>query len=466
MATTGFWPVKNRLKEVIDYAENPSKTTDRSYLDDDLYKALSYVENDKKTDKKMYVTAINCPTKLAYQYMTATKKKYGKTGGNVAYHGYQSFRKDEVTAQEAHQIGLETAKRMWGDEYEIVVTTHLNTDNIHNHIVINSVSFKTGRKFENHRSDHYKLREISDSVCRERGKSVLPPQKFTGSTKKDYWVHKDGNLTHRDCIKRDMEAILQCCTNTHEFERKLKLMGYRFVRDNQYAHLSIIAEGWKRPVRLDSIGYSMDEIRRRLDENRHTDFRTFKEEDIIHVYHIVKHYPLLSIEKRLDYNITHSKDTGAVLVDLIFLILIELIKLTKDMTAQSQGVIPYSPMIRQSVAMEKQLVNEYSMLKVNDIHTQTDLLDFIDNRLYEIQALEKERVQIRNSNRRPKSKEEREFKNAQAREISKKIKPLRKDLKLAQNALERFPHVWNILRNEQEAEQKQLYRTKNKERGI
>ena len=91
MATTGFWPVKNRLKEVIDYARNPDKTTDKKFLDEDLYAALRYVENDKKTDQTMYVSGINCPKQRAYQYMMATKRRYGKLGGNVAYHGYQSF---------------------------------------------------------------------------------------------------------------------------------------------------------------------------------------------------------------------------------------------------------------------------------------------------------------------------------------------------------------------------------------
>ena len=135
MATTGFWPIKGRLKDAIDYAENPDKTTDRKYLDEDLYSALRYAANDEKTDKKMYVSAINCPKQLAYETMMDTKRRYGKLGENVAYHGYQSFKTGEVTPQEAHTIGMETARRMWGDDYEIVVTTHLNTDNIHNHIV-------------------------------------------------------------------------------------------------------------------------------------------------------------------------------------------------------------------------------------------------------------------------------------------------------------------------------------------
>ena len=145
--TTGFWPVKGRLKDVINYAENPDKTIERKYLDDDLAATLNYVENSDKTDQTMYVSGINCPKKRAYEQMMTTKRRFGKLGGNVAYHGYQSFQAGEVTPEEAHRIGIETARRMWGYDYEIVVTTHLNTDHLHNHIVVNSVSFRTGRKF-------------------------------------------------------------------------------------------------------------------------------------------------------------------------------------------------------------------------------------------------------------------------------------------------------------------------------
>lgn len=82
MATTGFWPVKNRLKEVIDYARNPDKTTDKKYLDEDLYNALRYVENDDKTDQRLYVSGINCPTKRAYEHMMATKQRYRNCTNN------------------------------------------------------------------------------------------------------------------------------------------------------------------------------------------------------------------------------------------------------------------------------------------------------------------------------------------------------------------------------------------------
>ena len=185
MATTGFWPVKGRLKEVINYANNPDKTTAKEYLDEDLYAAIRYVENDDKTDQTMYVSGINCSKHNAYNEMIAVKRRFGERGKNIAYHGFQSFAPGEVTPEEAHSIGKETARRMWGSQYQVVVTTHLNTGKIHNHFVLNSVSFKTGKKFRNGIGDRLELRKISDAICAERNKSVLQGRKFY-SNKKEY----------------------------------------------------------------------------------------------------------------------------------------------------------------------------------------------------------------------------------------------------------------------------------------
>ena len=130
MATTGFWPVRGRLKDVLTYAENPDKTMEPKFLDADLFATLKYASNSEKTDEQMYVSGINCSKHRAYEEMCAVKKRYGERGSVVAYHGYQSFRAGEVTPQEAHEIGIETARRMWGDRFQVVVTTHLNTDNL------------------------------------------------------------------------------------------------------------------------------------------------------------------------------------------------------------------------------------------------------------------------------------------------------------------------------------------------
>ncbi len=455
MATTGFWPVKSRLKEVIDYANNPDKTTDKRYLDEDLYATLRYAQNDKKTDQTMYVSAINCPKQRAYQCMMTTKHRYGKFGGNVAYHGFQSFKTGEVTPDEAHQIGIETAKRMWKD-YEVVVTTHLNTDNIHNHLVVNSVSFRTGRKFENHVSDHYKLREISDLICKERGKSVLPPSKFKGSSKKEYWVKKNGGMTHRDMLRKDIDSIIKNSIMWTHFKENLKGFGYEIVRDDDYEHISVKAVGWKRPVRLDSLGdnYTIDAIERRMERNLETTKHAA-------IYRIRKS-PLLNLERELEFEINHSHDTATVLIDTIFYILLQLLKLTRDIEAWGEGGQAHSPLLREALTFERQLKKEYLFLKDNGLRTISDVTTFCREKESEITALEAERSKIRNSNRRPKTPQERQEKLKAAREITKKLNPLREQLKIADSALERFPKVWDLLKTEHDIEINAFIKTKEK----
>ena len=130
MAVTGFWPVFKNLKATLDYADNPDKTTAPEYLDEDVYAALRYAENGDKTDRKMFVGGINCSAQNAYAEMIAVQRRFGLRGKVVGYHGIQSFREGEVTPEQAFEIGKETARRMWGERYQVLVTVHLNTDNI------------------------------------------------------------------------------------------------------------------------------------------------------------------------------------------------------------------------------------------------------------------------------------------------------------------------------------------------
>ena len=453
MATTGFWPVKSRLKEVIDYAENPDKTTDKKFLDEDLWAALSYVESDDKTDKRMYVSGINCPTKRACEYMMATKQRYGKPGGNIAYHGYQSFVSGEVTPEEAHQIGLETARRMWGDDYEVVVTTHLNTDNIHNHIVVNSVSFRTGRKFENHISDHYRLREISDEICRERGKAVLAPSKFTVNRKKDYWIHKSGGFTHRDILKRDIDEAISNTTNWKAFDFYLKNLGYSYARNSDYRHPSIIAPGWKRSVRIDSLGeqYTQEKIRERLILNQ---------KDItLYAGRIPKRFAPL-MELQLEFKKAQRMDE----IQLAFALIIELWKLITGNNIDKSSPKPLSPSIRREVQRLDQTMKEYRLLCENLIDSAQELVSFIEKKSADISALESKRQKIYNRIRRPKSEEGKEQDKAAAREISAKLKPLRKELKTAQSITERYPHILELLETERAIEAQIKIKTKERTR--
>ena len=184
MAVTGFWPVYRNLKATLDYADNPDKTTAPEYLDEDLYAALRYAENDDKTDRKMFVGGINCSAQNAYAEMIAVQRRFGLRGKVVGYHGIQSFREGEVTPEQAFAIGNETARRMWGDRYQVLVTVHLNTDNVHCHFVVNPVSFRDGSKFKNKIGDHKELRKISDDICREHELSVLENSEFYSKGKR------------------------------------------------------------------------------------------------------------------------------------------------------------------------------------------------------------------------------------------------------------------------------------------
>lgn len=115
MATTSLWHIEVRLKDLIDYVENPDKTVARTKNLQDFYNVFAYVQRPEATEQGEYVSAINCLKEIALQQMILTQKQYGKDDGYIAWHGYQSFKPDEVTPELAYEIGLKTANEMWGD---------------------------------------------------------------------------------------------------------------------------------------------------------------------------------------------------------------------------------------------------------------------------------------------------------------------------------------------------------------
>ena len=461
MATTGFWPIKGRLKDVIDYAENPDKTIDRKYLDEDLYRTLEYAANAEKTDQRMYVTALNCPLETVCQSMMETKRRFGKLKGNVAYHGYQSFRPGELTPETCHEIGIETARRMWPD-YEVVVTTHLNTDSVHNHFVVNSVSFKTGEKFQNKIRDHVRLREVSDALCLDHELSVLGKSKLYQTEKDAYWVHKAGKLTHRDILKQDVEKCLAYVYRMDDFLQRLRQKGYTIVRGDSYEHISVKAPDWTRAVRLDSIGYPVSKIQSILRD--HLDDNHFL---IVYNSHLPpkrRPLPLLSLERQLDYNITHARETGTVLLDLVFYLVLRLLGLAQDEEAKRQNIQPLSPSMRMELAKLDQLIEEQKLLTGRNIRSVQELSAFQGEIESQIKALEAERQQFRNHLRRPKSPELTEEYKQKITVATEELKPLRKELVIAKRIEDRWEHLLGLLEAEHDLESKELQRERGRER--
>lgn len=454
MAVTGFWPIYKNLKATLDYADNPDKTTAREYLDDDLYAALSYAENDNKTDRKMYVGGINCSKQNAYAEMIAVQRRFGLRGKVVGYHGIQSFVAGEVTAEQAFEIGKVTARKMWGDKYQVLVTVHLNTDNVHCHFIVNPVSFKDGTKFQNKIGDHKELHRVSDEICREHGLSVLENSNFYGGNKKDYWRHKSGKKTHRDYLREDVEYCLTFATSPREFESQLYALGYTL----DPVRFSVKAKHWERSVRLDKIGFSKEVIQEQLDENAINRFRLFTLE--YKPPYRPKKFPLEDELRKLEFSIDHSYDAATVLVDTIFYLVITVIQIAAELA----DVMLLSPDLRAAEKDLKELVADYHFFKENDIHTVADLQANIDESKAQLSDLERERKTLGNRIRRPKSPEK-QVKNKECRkEISKQMKPVRERLRCAEKILEKSPHLYELLKQEHELERKAraryLYRSR------
>lgn len=445
MAVTGFWPIYKNLKATLDYADNPDKTTAREYLDEDLYAALSYAENDNKTDRKMYVGGINCSKQNAYSEMIAVQRRFGVRGKVVGYHGIQSFKEGEVTPERAFEIGKATARQMWGEKYQVLVTVHLNTDNVHCHFVVNPVSFKDGTKFQNKIGDHKELRRVSDAICREYGLSVLENSKFySKGKKKEYWVHNVGKKTHRDYLREDVEYCLSFATTPREFENQLYALGYTL----DPVRFSVKAKHWERSIRLANIGFTKEIVQAQLDKNAESRYHLFTLE--YRPPYRPKKFPLEDELRKLEFSIDHSYDAATVFVDTIIYIIITVIQIAAELA----DVMLLSPDLRASEKDLKELIADYHFMQEHDIHTVADLQANIDESKAQLSDLERERKTLGNRIRRPRSPEDESKNKERRKELSKQMKSVRERLRRAEKILKKSPHLYELLKQEHELERK------------
>ena len=279
MAVTSIWPIKVRVDRVIKYACNPEKThVKESALTEAMHQisnVAEYAADGYKTEKREFVTGINCTEVNAVNQFIETKKHYGKMDGRLCYHGYQSFAKGEVDAKTAHAIGVELAKRLWGERFEVLVATHCNTDCYHNHFVINSVSFKDGMKFYNSPADYKQMKTESDRLCLEHGLSILEVPTGKGRNYKEYSAEKSGLPTLRSLIRADIDRAIAASLTFDEFFEQLYEMGYRIKthgeRGKRIKYPGLKPPGAKGYFRFHKLGsgYDLEDIGARiLNHNR------------------------------------------------------------------------------------------------------------------------------------------------------------------------------------------------------
>ena len=250
----------------MQYALNERKSSRRENAEN-LRSILGEAMNRDRTEQDLFQSALGCTLESPFADMLAVKAQWRKLGGVEGYHLVQSFAPGEATPELAHQIGLELAQRLLGGEFQAVVSTHLNTRCIHNHIVWNSVSLTDGRKYRSNEKSYYtQVRRISDELCRKYGLSLIQPGR-TGQPGRPYaqWqAEREGKPTWKTPLQRDVDEAIARSLTWRQFVREMEGRGYAFHFDRKYPTLT--PPGRQRPVRLKTLGrqYTPEGIRRRI----------------------------------------------------------------------------------------------------------------------------------------------------------------------------------------------------------
>ena len=213
---------------------------------------MSYTTRADKTEEKLYVSGINCIPAIAVEQMIITKKQFAKNDGRIAFHGFQSFKPNEVTPDIAHEIGMKLAKEMWGDRFQVVVSTHLDKDHLHSHFALNSVSFLDGMKYDRSNAEYLRMRKISDRLCREYGLSVIQDPSRTRTPRSIYFAEKRGEPTRYNLMRRDIELAINQSISSRHFPAALEEMGYEFQNTGKFP--GIKPQGAKHFTRLETLG--------------------------------------------------------------------------------------------------------------------------------------------------------------------------------------------------------------------
>ena len=231
-----------------------------------LSKAIAYILNPEKTDEKLLVSSYGCASETAAREFEWTRKIAEQKGMNpvriIARHVIQSFGIGEVTPELAHEIGKQFADEILGGKYEYVLTTHIDKDHVHNHLIFNAVDFVDYHAYKSYKRIYYDMREISDRLCKENGLSVIPPSQNKGMGYKEYTEAKRGT-SWKQKLKQTIDRLVITAKDYDDFLRLMQEAGYE-IKTGKY--ISFRAEGQERFTRSKTIGenYTEERIKERI----------------------------------------------------------------------------------------------------------------------------------------------------------------------------------------------------------
>ena len=460
MATTSIWRVKGWLGKVVVYVENPDKTTNPKFFTDkdmaeqdgqELSDVIRYAVNSRKTQKAdnedcavvhRFVSGINCSPSTARDEMLAVKKRFGKESGTVAYHGYQSFAPGEATPEMAHEIGMKLAARLWGDRYQVIVATHLDKENhLHNHFVLNTVSFVDGIKYHRTKKDYHDMQTVSDELCREYRLSVIENPQYGKAKQYGEWrAEQEQRPTWRGLIRADIDEAIRQSMTERQFFDNLRKKGYEVKIGKD---ISVRPPGKERFVRLmRNFGedYSLDSIRRRILSQRRPERRTTEQKPEI-------------LRVRLIGNLkTARKLTGFRTLYVHYCYLLGIFP--KNRPQQSRKRLHF--LLREDLLKLDAITAETRLLIGHRIDTAEQLFCYRDEVNGKIEALTADRKQLYKAQRTAAVKSDPEKASevkVKVAALSKELAALRKEVVLCNSIAERSGVIQEKIKAVREDEQ-------------
>ena len=419
MATTKIWDVSAHVSKLLAYVANKNKTTmevKRGTDDEEMRLAaemLGLPSDHFATEEKKFVTGINCTPENANEVMLTLLE--GTSLSEIqCYHGYQSFKPGEVDADTAHAIGVQLANELWGEDFPIIVATHIDRGHVHNHFCLSATGF-SGKRYHDCNATYKLMRDTSDRLCREYGLSVIENPKQQGSKHiAEVHAEKKGIPTMRDQIRADIDAVAKQEFIIKNFYNRMRSLGYTFERRGKY--LRIKPYGYNKFFRLDKLGagYTEEDIEARIRNNARARQWT----------------PIPFYQPTL-----REKPTGLYALYLHYCYLLGAIP----------KVIPKNPeayaAIKKDVRRARMYSEQAKFLGKYFLDTKDDLIQHALKVRAQMDVLYKERQKLRNKMRRMKDPDEMQPIREQIFAISDKLKPLRKEYAMCKDIYDRSDDI-------------------------
>ena len=418
-----------------------------------LDNSLRYMMNAEKTvdgaTGAVLVGGINCLPETAYRDMMQTKRRWDKVNRPIqGYHLIHSFAPGEVSPEQAQAIGMELARRLVGDRFEAVVSTHTDHTHVHCHIVFNSVSCTDGKMFRDNFKAYYgDIRGHSNDLSRENNLSVIDP-KGTAKHYAEWNAEKNGKPTVRGLIRQDIDAALDSAFTLQSFYDALQKRGYTVKRGANVKHTAIKPPGSDRFVRLDSLGdgYTEADIRERLNRSR-TQPTAPEPQAAVSLYIPQGRY---KVKRRSPTYGKKQKLSGLRRLYLHYLYLL-------SPPRPRRRPPPFT--VRAEVRKLDQYKRQFTLLHKYRIDNESQLSMLADALQADIDSLVISRRELYRRQRRG------EDVSAEIKEISLALRPIRRELKCCQQVADRIPQIQEHIRlDRQSAEQAERAQTKAKER--